>query len=214
LGENIFNALAISHIESSICISSDRGDNHAKHCMNVKKRYVILDRDGTIIEERHYLSDPDAVQLLFQAAVGLRHMQELGFGLIVITNQSAVGRGLFSEARLAEIHARMEDLLAVEGVRLDGIYSCPHRPEDNCCCRKPEPGLVDLAARQLAFDPGACVVIGDKRCDIELGRRIGAVTILVRTGYGVQEAATGAVAPDHIVDNLYDAAKAISTWMR
>jgi D-glycero-D-manno-heptose 1,7-bisphosphate phosphatase len=93
--------------------------------------FVILDRDGTIIEERHYLSNPDAVQLIPRAVEGLRHMQTKGVGLIVVTNQSALGRGLFNEARLAEIHARMEGLLEAEGVHLDGIFVYPHTPEDN-----------------------------------------------------------------------------------
>lgn len=179
----------------------------------MSKQYVILDRDGTIIEERCYLSDPDEVRLLPNAAAGMRRLLDAGWGLIVVTNQSAVGRGKFTEARLAEINARLEELLLAEGVRLDGIYYCPHTPEDGCKCRKPEVGMVEQAARQLGFDPSECVVIGDKRCDIDLGRRVGAKTILVRTGYGAQEESSRIVAPDFVVDNLQDAAELINTWV-
>ncbi len=178
----------------------------------MQKAFVILDRDGTIIEERHYLSDPDDVRLLPNAAAGLRQMQSFGFGLIVVTNQSAIGRGKFSEARLAEIHARMEVLLLEEGVRLNGIYYCPHTPDDQCRCRKPEPGMIDQAVAVLGFDPTLCVVIGDKRCDVDLGRQVGAKTILVRTGYGAQEELSGIVFADAVVDDLLAAAERIGTW--
>jgi D-glycero-D-manno-heptose 1,7-bisphosphate phosphatase len=177
-------------------------------------QYVILDRDGTIIEERHYLSDPDEVRLLPNASAGLRRMRAAGWGLLVVTNQSAVGRGKFTEARLAEIHARMEALLLAEGVQLDGIYYCPHTPEDRCLCRKPATGLVERAAGGLGFNPAACVVIGDKRCDMDLGHRVGAKTILVRTGYGAREEEAGLAGADAIVDDLLAAFETISRWRR
>jgi len=177
------------------------------------KRYVILDRDGTIIEERCYLSDPNDVCLLPNAAAGLRRMIEAGWGLLVVTNQSAIGRGKFTEARLAEIHARMEALLLEEGVHLNGIYYCPHTPKDQCRCRKPEQGLIDQAVARLGFDPTLCVVIGDKRCDVDLGRQVGAKTILVRTGYGAQEELSGTVFADAVEDDLLAAAERIMTWI-
>ena len=174
-----------------------------------QRRFVALDRDGTIIVERQYLSDPREVELIPGAASGLRQLSETGLGLVVVTNQSAIGRGFFDEKRLDLIHQRLCELLASEGVYLDGIYSCPHMPEDDCSCRKPRPGLLELAAKELDFDPQACFVIGDKVCDIELGRRVGATTFLVRTGYGAQVAAETTVAPDYIVDDLWDAAQVI-----
>src|SRR5271166_4576848 len=109
-------------------------------------RFVALDRDGTIIVERQYLSDPEAVELLPGAAAGLRTMRNLGLGLVVVTNQSAVGRGYFDLARLDEIHGRLRELLAGEDVTIDGIYVCPHTPEDGCRCRKPLPILLKRAA--------------------------------------------------------------------
>ncbi len=175
------------------------------------RRFSVLDRDGTIIVERHYLSDPQGVEVLPGAATGMRKLSSMGFGLVVITNQSAIGRGLFDRARLDAIHQRMRELLAAEGVSLDGIYFCPHRPDENCTCRKPKPGLLELAARELQFDPENSFVMGDKACDIELGQRAGAKTFLVRTGYGAQEARDARISPDYVVDDVADAARIIES---
>lgn len=171
--------------------------------------FVLLDRDGTIIKECHYLSDPERVELLPGAAEGLLLMQEMGLGLVAVTNQSGIGRGFFDEIRLGEIHQRMRELLAAEGVFLESIYFCPHTPADDCRCRKPHKGLVEMAAKELEFNPEDSFVIGDKSCDIELGQRVGAKTILVRTGYGAEVAVTKTVSPDYVVDNLLEAAWAI-----
>src|ERR1700740_1318918 len=130
-----------------------------------RQRFVLLDRDGTIIVERHYLSDPEWVELLPGAVSGLRQLSQMGLGLVVITNQSGIGRGFFDETRLELIHRRMSKLLAAEEVTLSGIYFCPHTPDTDCCCRKPRPGLVKQAARQLNFDLQDAFVIGDKPCD-------------------------------------------------
>jgi histidinol-phosphate phosphatase family protein len=173
--------------------------------------FILLDRDGTINVEREYLSRPDQVELLPEAAHGLRHMQALGFGLVVVTNQSGVGRGFFNESSLAEIHNRLSNLLLAETVRLDGIYYCPHTPHDQCICRKPLTGLVEMAARNLHFDSRQCVVIGDKPCDIELGRNLHATTVLVRTGYGADIAKDTTLRPDYVADNLYEAALLIQS---
>jgi histidinol-phosphate phosphatase family protein len=143
-----------------------------------------LDRDGTIVVERHYLSDPKLVELIPGAASGLRRLGELGWGRIVVTNQSGIGRGYFSAEQALAVNRRMEELLALDGASIEAIYLCPHTPEDRCRCRKPEPGLAIRAAGDWAFDPKRCVVIGDKPCDIELGLGIGATSVLVTTGYG------------------------------
>ncbi len=173
------------------------------------KRFVLLDRDGTIIKERHYLSDPQQVELLAGAASGLRQMQEMGLGAIAVTNQSGIGRGFFDEKRLWEIHQRMLELLTAESVFLEDIYFCPHTPADNCSCRKPLSGLVEQAAEKYGFNPQDSFVIGDKPCDIELGQRVGAITFLVRTGYGAEVATNQTVAPDYVVDDLLEAARII-----
>ena len=172
-------------------------------------RFVVLDRDGTIIVERNYLSDPAQVELLPGSAAGLRRMRDLGLGLIVITNQSAIGRGFIDRTRLDQIHERMGELLKSEGVQLDGLYFCPHLPEEGCNCRKPAPGLLRTAAQELNFDASQSFVIGDKVCDIELGQRVGATTILVRTGYGEQFEKDGDLQPNFTVSNLKEAAEVI-----
>ncbi|MET0500401.1 MAG: HAD family hydrolase [Candidatus Binatia bacterium] len=175
----------------------------------MKRPFVVLDRDGTIIVERHYLSDPGQIELLPGSIRGLRLMLEMGLGLVMITNQSAVGRALFDEARLDLIHRRLRDLLGAEQIRLEGIYYCPHLPEDDCPCRKPRPGLIELAGRQLDFDLPRSFVVGDKAADIEMGRRVSATTFLVRTGYGAEVAADPDVHADYVVDDLWAVAQTI-----
>lgn len=175
-----------------------------------RQRYAILDRDGTIIVEKNYLADPDQVELLPGAAAGLRLMQEAGLGLLVVTNQSGIGRGYFDWPRLEEIHARLIRLLRDAGITLDGIYVCPHLPEEGCECRKPAPGLARQAAREHGFDPRDSFLIGDKLSDIQFGRNIGAVTILTRTGYGAAGEPEGGVSPDYVVDDLIGAARIIA----
>jgi len=172
----------------------------------MSRRCVLLDRDGTIVFERGYIRDPDEIELLPGAAAALRRLAKSGLALAVVTNQSAVGRGLLTEERLAEIHQRLRELLAAEEVALGGIYFCPHVPEDGCACRKPETGLFDRASRELGFRPSESFVIGDKECDVELGRRAGATTVLVRTGYGDEVDKDRSVLPDYVADDLAGAA--------
>ena len=169
---------------------------------------ALLDRDGTLIVERDYLSDPEGVELLPGAAAGLRRMREMGLALVVVTNQSGVGRGYFTEASLRAVHERMESLLAREGVRLDGIYHCPHAPDDGCDCRKPATGLAERAARELGFALARSAVIGDKGSDVALARALGVPAVLVTTGYGARELAAGAE-PDAVAADLLEAATAL-----
>jgi phosphoheptose isomerase len=170
---------------------------------------VVLDRDGTLNVEVNYLSHPDQVDLLPGVAEGLRRLRAAGCRLIVVTNQSAIGRGFFDEVRLGEIHDRLRSLLADHDVTLDAIYHCPHRPDDACRCRKPGTELLERAAADLGFDPSRAFVVGDKPCDIELGRAVGARTLLVRTGYGLAHESAGDAVADHVVDDLSAAADII-----
>lgn len=174
-----------------------------------KRRFIIFDRDGTLIVKHHYLSDPEKVELIPGAASALKSLRTGGFGILVITNQSAVGRGYFDEERIAAIHNRMSDLFQREGAVIDGILFCPHIPDDRCACRKPETGLVDKASSIFGFSAPECYVIGDNACDMELGRKIGAATVLVRTGEGAALAEAGAVSCDYVVDDIYAASRLI-----
>jgi D-glycero-D-manno-heptose 1,7-bisphosphate phosphatase len=173
------------------------------------RRFVLLDRDGTLMVEKHYLSDPEGVELIPGAAAALRRLAQRGLGLAVITNQSGVGRGYFDLVRLAEIHRRLEQLLAREGVRLDGIFFCPHHPDAGCACRKPRTELVERASRLLDFDPSRAFVVGDLPSDVALARALDATSVLVRTGHGARTEADGEAAPDHTVADLPAAAALI-----
>jgi histidinol-phosphate phosphatase family protein len=177
----------------------------------IQRPFVVLDRDGTIVIEKVYLSKPDQVELVPGAAAGLKHLREIGLDLVVVTNQSGIGRGLFDRSCLDRIHQRMTDLLAAEGAQIDAIYYCPHLPEDGCTCRKPRPGLIERATGELGLSPVPSFVIGDKPCDVDLGREIGAPSILVRTGYGSQFELAGTVNADYIVDDLPSAARLIES---
>lgn len=174
------------------------------------RRVVLLDRDGTINEDVHYLRHPDDLRLLPGAVEGLRRLAGLGFDLVVVTNQSGLARGYFSPADLEAIHARLCDLLTAEGVALAGIYVCPHGPDDGCSCRKPRPGLALAARADLGFDPGRAYVIGDKRADLHLARAIGATSILVRTGYGAEVERAGGHGAVYVADDLAAAAAYIA----
>ncbi len=171
------------------------------------KPFVILDRDGTLIAEKDYLSDPADVELIENAAAGLRLFGELGFGRLIVTNQSGVGRGYFAPEAVAAVHDRMLSLLAEAGAGVEGIYVCPHAPGDECACRKPQTALVLQAAAEWGFDPSRCVFIGDKASDVELGRNCGGVTILVRTGYGEEQLRQNLARPDYVVRDLKEAAE-------
>ena len=177
------------------------------------RRFVLLDRDGTVIANEPTLVEPDEVALIEGAAAGMRHLVSLGLGVVIVTNQSAIGRGLLDEPGLAAVHARLTERLREEGVHVDGIFHCPHHPDDACACRKPKSGMVDRAVAVFGFDPAQCFVVGDSASDIELGRGLGATTILVRTGHG-SDTETSGVPADHVVDDLGAAGVLIGELLR
>jgi len=173
------------------------------------KRFVLLDRDGTVIVDKHYLHDPDGVELLPGALAGLKKMQEMGFGLAILTNQSGIGRGMYTDADVHACNRRLMEMLAAEGVEIAAIYYCPHAPEEECNCRKPATGLMDQAAEDLGFDPAQAFMVGDKKADMGVGRATGAATILVRTGKGAEQEAKCAGLADFVADDLDGAAEII-----
>ncbi|MGC3970650.1 MAG: HAD family hydrolase [Pirellulales bacterium] len=172
-------------------------------------RYVLLDRDGTMIVEKEYLADPAGVELLPGAAEGMRRLQAAGLGLAMITNQSGIGRGYFDEQTLAAVHARLVELLAREGVTLAGMFHCPHVDADDCRCRKPRTGMAEQASKELGISLHDSFVVGDKDVDVQLGRAVGATSLLVRTGYGSRHERQGTCRPDFVVDDLQAAAETI-----
>ena len=143
-----------------------------------------MDRDGTINREVHHLSDPDQLELLPGAAEGLRELCEAGCKLVVVSNQSPIGRGMFTEARLLEINGRLSEMLAAEGVKIGGWYWCPHAPWEGCECRKPAPGMFLRARDEMGVILEKSWIVGDRLSDLQAGRQVGARAILVATGYG------------------------------
>jgi len=177
---------------------------------------VFLDRDGTLNEEVGYVNHLDRFILLPKVGEAIRLLNQQGFKVVVITNQSGVARGYFPESLIHRVHRRMEDLLRMDGAHLDGIYYCPHHPDvgsppyrQKCRCRKPDTGLVEKAARELEIDCSKSYVIGDRGMDLEFARQIGAKGILVLTGYGKGEweyfRDEWKVKPDHVASDLYEA---------
>jgi D-glycero-D-manno-heptose 1,7-bisphosphate phosphatase len=174
---------------------------------------VFLDRDGTINRDVHHLSDPAQLELLPGAAAGLRRLCQAGCPLVVVSNQSPLGRGWFDEARLREIHGRLGDMLAAEGIAISGWYWCPHVPEAGCTCRKPAPGLFFRAREELGVILEGSWIVGDRLSDMEAGRQAGARSILVATGYGQAESERPERAQwvDFFVPTLAAAAEVILT---
>lgn len=163
---------------------------------------VFLDRDGTVnVEQEGWLTSPEQLELLPGVGAAIARLNAAGVKVILVTNQSAVGRGLLTEAGLAAIHARLDELLAAAGARLDRVQYCPHGPDSTCDCRKPRPGMLLAAAAELGLDPARTVTIGDAPRDLAAGAAAGCgATVLVRTGKG--RASEAACAPTVVVDDL------------
>ncbi len=179
------------------------------------KRAVFLDRDGTLIELVHHLADPKAVRLLPGAGAAVRALREQGYACVLVTNQSAIGRGLLSVEGLGEVHAELMRQLAFEGTTLDGFYFCPLVPKQRDPTviehpdRKPGPGMLLRAAKELSLNVAESWMVGDTMSDLMAGRNAGChSTILVRTGYGRDLAEPGPAA-DHVVEDVREAGRLI-----
>ncbi len=170
----------------------------------MSKRFLLLDRDGTLIVDKDYLSDPDQVEFFEGVPEALRVLRNQGWGIIVVTNQSGITRGLFTIAEVKAVHARIEAMLIPYGASIDAFYICPHLPDEGCTCRKPNPGMALQAAEDFGFDPGDAVVVGDKESDLELGRNIGAKTVLVRTGKSAGREGGLSIMADVVINSLAD----------
>ena len=172
---------------------------------------AFMDRDGTLVVEKGYLAHPDDLELVAPAARALARLRDAGFALVVISNQSGVGRGFFPLKRVYEAMARLRRELRDRGVELDAVYFCPHRPEEGCECRKPGASLLRQAASNLNLALRRSAMIGDKRLDVETGHGVGALGILVRSGYGRDEERRiepdAKRVPDFVADDLDQAAE-------
>jgi len=159
--------------------------------MNGKFSAVFMDRDGTINEEVNYLSRMEQLRLYPQTCEAVRLVNEAGMKAVVVTNQSGIARGYFTEEFVRSVHDRINEILAAKGARIDGFYVCPHHPvygngvyKLDCVCRKPKPGLLLQAAAEMGIDLSRSYMVGDMLKDIEAGKKVGVKGILVRTGYG------------------------------
>jgi D-glycero-D-manno-heptose 1,7-bisphosphate phosphatase len=178
----------------------------------LRRAAVFLDRDGTLIEERGFLDRLELLSAFPWTADALRLLNRAGFATVVITNQSGIARGIIDEAFLHEVHRVLDARLAP--ARIDRYYHCPHFPdaEDQryrrvCECRKPLPGLIERACREMDLDPGRSFMVGDRWQDVACGQAAGARSILVRTGHGALEEARGdgGWRADAILNNLMEA---------
>jgi D-glycero-D-manno-heptose 1,7-bisphosphate phosphatase len=147
---------------------------------------VFLDRDGTVVVERDYLARAEDVRLLPGAADAIRRLRQAGFAVVLVTNQSGIARGLYTEDDYRAVQARLESLLEDARAPVDATYYCPHHPDFTgpCDCRKPGPGMYRRAARELGLAPERSWFVGDKLSDVEAAGPFGGRAVLVRTGYG------------------------------
>lgn len=180
-----------------------------------KLRAVFLDRDGTINVEKEYLHLPQDFEFIPGAPLAIKMLRDAGFCVVVVTNQSGVGRGYYDEAAVYDLHRHMDAELAESGAKVDAYYFCPHHPQhgidayrQECDCRKPLPGMLFQAAAEFSIDLSSSYIIGDKLADVEAGLKAGCRPLLVRTGYG-EEATAGL--PDGVLSfsDILEAARAI-----
>lgn len=177
---------------------------------------VFVDRDGTINVDVDFLSTPSQLQLIPRSAEAIRDLNRLGIPVIVITNQSGIARGLFSESDLKRVHAAMDIELKRYGASVLDYFYCPHHPIDGvgkyrieCDCRKPRAGMLLEAQRKYGLDLSRSFVVGDKCIDVQTGRTVGATSIQVSTGYGAAEKELCAAERDFFALDLFDAVQFI-----
>jgi D-glycero-D-manno-heptose 1,7-bisphosphate phosphatase len=178
----------------------------------VSRPAVFLDRDGTLIEERGYIDRLDLLSVFPWTADAIRLIRRAGFAAVVITNQSAIARGIIDEPFLLEVHRRLDARLG--DAPIDRYYYCPHFPDARderyrmtCRCRKPGPGLIEQACRDMDLDPARSYMVGDRWLDVACGRAAGTGALLVRTGHGAHEEASppDGTRADGILNNLMEA---------
>ena len=181
----------------------------ALHSMNTEKKKqpaIFLDRDGTLVEEVNFLHRVEDLRFFDFTDEAVTLLKENGFLIVVVTNQSGIGRNIYDEAAMHGIHEKIQNDLTAT---LDAFYFCPHLPEEGCACRKPGVGMIKKALEEFDIDPDQSWMIGDKALDIMAGKNAGLKTALVLTGYGEKEIEKLTALPDLIAENLLDAVKDI-----
>ncbi len=170
---------------------------------------VFLDRDGTLIKDKAYAANPQELELETGVIEGLQLLRKHRIKCIVVTNQSGIGRGYFTETRYKKMTEKLIQEFGKYQIQFEEIYHCPHIPEDRCGCRKPSPGLLQIACQKFHLTPAETVMIGDKKSDILCGKALGCKTILVRTGEGhaAETQLTPDSQPDYTADTITDAVK-------
>ena len=174
---------------------------------------IFVDRDDTIMVDVKYCADPAMVRLIPGASEGLRALREAGYRVVIVTNQSGIGRGYFDVETLRRVHNKLRDELHQEGADYDAIYYCPHTPEEDCQCRKPKPGLLLKAASELNIDLASSYTVGDRDLDVGAGKAAGTRTILVSGANHPDNSGSNPLA-DFVAPNLADAAKLILSHSR
>ena len=169
----------------------------------MESKAVFLDRDGTIARDVSYCPRPEDFEILPTVPEATRLLNQNGFKVVVITNQSGIARGYFTEEALAQIHKKMENELKQHSARVDAIFYCPHHPDDGCQCRKPRTALFHRAASEFGIDFASSFVVGDTWMDMDAGKVLGCKTVLVTTG--PQEGSNIATAPDYVANSLLEA---------
>ena len=170
---------------------------------------VFIDRDGTLIEEVNFLSRVEDLQFFSYTDEAVKILKKSGFLVIVVTNQSGIGRKIFAESAMHEIHSEIQKDLSE---KLDAFYFCPHLPTDGCACRKPNLGMIETALENFDIDLENSWIIGDKAIDVETGFNAGIKTALVLTGYGTKAIEELKRKPDIVAENLLEAVKTITNF--
>lgn len=155
---------------------------HGTGAMTPTNKAVFLDRDGTVVVDKGYLNNVEGIELMPQVTEALPAMKGMGYLLVLVTNQSGIGRGYLSENVVVAQHKRLQSLLRPHGAEFDLIMFCPHKPGDGCRCRKPRPGMLEDAAAAMQISCDASVMIGDKATDMSAGTAVGCRTILLGDG--------------------------------
>ncbi|HEY8096816.1 MAG TPA: D-glycero-beta-D-manno-heptose 1,7-bisphosphate 7-phosphatase [Methylobacter sp.] len=177
-----------------------------------ESRYVLLDRDGVINQDSDgFIKSPEEWLPIDGSLEAIALLNEHGYKVVVITNQSGVARGLFNAVTLEKIHAKMQRMATEKGGKIDAIYFCPHSPNDDCNCRKPKPGLLEQFADEHHVSLKGMAVIGDSLRDLQSAQAVGASPILVKTGKGRKTLTENPNLNIPVFENLYDAAKHITS---